>query len=445
MAKITRVFLAPFGADGPTDDFAEFGSQTAGTPLKTKDVAVIQSLDAWNNGWKDAIIAANKAPFLEDMNALFYVHSYMMAYVLQEGVAEWDNNTTYYIGSIVKKVGTTELYGSKTDNNVSNTLPVQVDDANWTFLGTRLVAYRRPRLAWNSGSTIDVEAQTGTANQTTVMFPDGSIRTVTEDLSSTQKYRRMDRTLTANWTSGTESGGLRPGLAFTINTWYAIYLVKSQIDATKFVMVGDTTLPLQANVGTLNGRYGTNGWAYMGMVRAGLKLLGSEVAGSTTETDFVKFIQMGHKFSFTVYTTNYPGPTPVNEEGQIFLNLVSVTTAQSSNTIYNYSAGVGPTQIPDHLTFVNYRLIQGKNPPGAATWGNIRVQPADAGLDDPICHITGLFPNQFFAGGDFFWPAARGMAVSKEGAGNWPETASFRVALKGWEDSVLADGLNNLI
>lgn len=133
MAKLPRVFYKRFGADGPTDDFAIFGSQTEGDPEKTKGIAEIQSLDPWLTGWKNAINAANRAPYLEDMNGFCLVDAYMTAYMFQEGVPEWDGNTEYHIGSIVKKAGTDQLYSSLIDDNAGNALPNQVDNANWRF------------------------------------------------------------------------------------------------------------------------------------------------------------------------------------------------------------------------------------------------------------------------------------------------------------------------
>lgn len=136
MAKLSRIFLKIFGGEGPTDDFAKFGSQTAGSPVKTKSVSLIQALDAWINGWRDAVVAGNRAPFLEDMNAVMFVHSYMAAYLLQEGIPEWDTDTEYFLGSVVKKTGTFELYGSLADNNQGNALPSATTDSNWRYLGS---------------------------------------------------------------------------------------------------------------------------------------------------------------------------------------------------------------------------------------------------------------------------------------------------------------------
>ena len=135
MAKITRATLKQFGSTGTTGYFGKFGSQAAGAPVTTKDVATIQSLTAWLNGFQDALTLNTKAPYLEDMNSLFYVMAYMQAYSLQEGIAEYDAGTTYFIGSIVKKTGTFELYGSIVNTNVGNALPSAVSDSKWQYLG----------------------------------------------------------------------------------------------------------------------------------------------------------------------------------------------------------------------------------------------------------------------------------------------------------------------
>ncbi len=134
MAKLTRQHLKVFGSTGDTADFAKFGSQEAAAPVKTKDIELIQSLEAWDKGWADAIVDANKAPYMEDMNAAMYVLGYQLGYVLQEGIPEWDDGTSYYVESIIKKTGTQELYASKTDDNVGNALPVKEDNTDWKYL-----------------------------------------------------------------------------------------------------------------------------------------------------------------------------------------------------------------------------------------------------------------------------------------------------------------------
>lgn len=136
MARITRKTLTMYGGTGPSADFGQFGSQAASAPVETKDVAVLQQLAAWGNGFQDAV-AIGQAPYLQDMNSVLYVHSYMDAYLFQEGVAEWDAGTTYYTGSLVKSLanaGFTEFYVSLVDTNLNNALPTRVSNGNWAFL-----------------------------------------------------------------------------------------------------------------------------------------------------------------------------------------------------------------------------------------------------------------------------------------------------------------------
>lgn len=135
MAKLTRAFQSLFGLNGNQSHFGQFGSRVSGPGVPSKDPATIQALSAFtDNGWLDAINAANKAPFLEDMNGLFYLLFYQICYMLQEGVPEWNAGTTYYVGSVVKKSGTVEQYSSTTDNNTGNALPTRTDNGNWRYL-----------------------------------------------------------------------------------------------------------------------------------------------------------------------------------------------------------------------------------------------------------------------------------------------------------------------
>jgi len=136
MSKLTRVFQNLFGRDGDQSHFGQFGSRvTPLTGFPTKDPNSIQALSAFvNNGWKDAIVGLKKTPTLEDMNGLMYLIFYQLCYGFQEGVPEWNSATTYYIGSVVKKSGTFEFYGSLTDGNAGNALPSKTDNGYWHYL-----------------------------------------------------------------------------------------------------------------------------------------------------------------------------------------------------------------------------------------------------------------------------------------------------------------------
>ncbi len=133
MSKILRQAQTVFGGLGATGNFGKFGSRAAGTPINTKDIETIQELAAWTSGWQEAVLASNAAPFLEDMNSVCYVLAYQASYLLQEGIAEYNVDTTYFIGSIVKKTGTGELYRSKIDDNLGNALPSMADNTEWAW------------------------------------------------------------------------------------------------------------------------------------------------------------------------------------------------------------------------------------------------------------------------------------------------------------------------
>lgn len=137
MAKITRKNFKPFGASGTTGKFGQFGSQAASSPVTSKDPDTIQGLGAWDTGWEDAV-TLGKAPYLQDDNGVKLVFGYMIANIYQDGIPEWETGTTYFIGSIVRKVSTFELYGSLVDTNVGNALPSKVTNANWKYLGDLL-------------------------------------------------------------------------------------------------------------------------------------------------------------------------------------------------------------------------------------------------------------------------------------------------------------------
>lgn len=154
MARITRKTLNIF-SNGASNN-GQFGSAQAGSPLTSTDPTVIQSLAAWASGWVSAVIGGQKLPPLEEFQGVSFVHSYMTAYMFQEGVPEWDTGTTYYQHSIVKKTGTYQIYGSKTDTNVGNAL---TDTTNWLLLqdlsapSSAQVAYG---LTTNSGNAYSV-------------------------------------------------------------------------------------------------------------------------------------------------------------------------------------------------------------------------------------------------------------------------------------------------
>ena len=131
MAKLTRLTAKIFGetADGTLTDpeIGQFGSAKAGTYNGTGDVATIQGLSAWSNGWVDAVTPEQQFPPLPEMTGVHKVLSYQEAYLLQQGVPEWDSATTYYTDGFCSKAG--KIYISQSDNNLNND-PAS-DTVNW--------------------------------------------------------------------------------------------------------------------------------------------------------------------------------------------------------------------------------------------------------------------------------------------------------------------------
>ena len=129
MERIERSTQKVFAGESGTESIAVFGSMKTGNPIYTDNIEDLQSSD-YEQGWEEGIVA-NEAPFLEEMNGVQYVLSKQIAYGFQEGMAEYDAGTTYYIGSWCKGIdetGRRSIYESLTDNNLGNPL---TDSSKW--------------------------------------------------------------------------------------------------------------------------------------------------------------------------------------------------------------------------------------------------------------------------------------------------------------------------
>lgn len=118
MTKYSRITGKVFGASANATladpEIAQFGSGKAGTYNGTSDVAIIQSLSAWQNGFIDCVTPSTQFPPLPEMTGFGKVLSYQLCYLLQQGVAEYDSGTTYYEGNWISY--NKGLYVAKQDN-----------------------------------------------------------------------------------------------------------------------------------------------------------------------------------------------------------------------------------------------------------------------------------------------------------------------------------------
>ena len=116
MSKITRASQKIFGEN--SSDIVQFGSRASNSTLYTNDVGTIQSLSAWTAGWRGALIS--KEASLQDQNAVNFVTTSQIAYLMQQGIPEYDANTTYFTNNICMQAGV--IYLSLQDNNIGNAL-----------------------------------------------------------------------------------------------------------------------------------------------------------------------------------------------------------------------------------------------------------------------------------------------------------------------------------
>ena len=99
--KVQKVFA---GGVSPSGNIAIYGSKLAGTVNYSSDIDAIQNA-RWLTGLFGAI-SPDKAPYVQDLNAIFYVLSKQLAYLFQAGIAEWQTDTEYFAGrSVVLKSG----------------------------------------------------------------------------------------------------------------------------------------------------------------------------------------------------------------------------------------------------------------------------------------------------------------------------------------------------
>lgn len=188
MARLSRVTQTIFASLAGLDQIAEFGSLAQGSPAFTTDPAAAQTA-TFAAGWFSAVLG-NNSPAMEDVNALFFVVTYQLAYLMQLGVPEWNSTTTYYIGSLVQD-GTGKTYVSRTDSNTNNTLS---SATNWKAVGGAIMTAlgdlvygdtngAATRLAGNTTTTKKYLTQTGdganSAAPTWTALPNPTIQRLT--------------------------------------------------------------------------------------------------------------------------------------------------------------------------------------------------------------------------------------------------------------------------
>ena len=124
MAKLTRVTGKVFAGEADASEVGQFGSAKAGNPTNTTDIATIQQLAAYEEGWGSAVISNRNFPPMEEVNGILKNISYQTCYLLQEGVPTYDAGTEYSNTSLVKTVNAYGVlfYLSLQDGNIGHAL-----------------------------------------------------------------------------------------------------------------------------------------------------------------------------------------------------------------------------------------------------------------------------------------------------------------------------------
>lgn len=129
MTNYQRITAKVFGetatATGNNPEIGQFGSALAGTYVGTTDIATIQNLVAWSNGFIGCVTPTDQFPPLPELTGFGKVLSQQQAYLLQKGMPEWDAGTIYYINDLCKGINLNNeicIYKSKVDNNYNNAL-----------------------------------------------------------------------------------------------------------------------------------------------------------------------------------------------------------------------------------------------------------------------------------------------------------------------------------
>ena len=150
MPRLPRVTQKIFANSAPANQVTTFGSIKAGSPVYTKDISQIMNAN-YDAGWSDAV-EDDYAPYRQDRNALDITTTQQIAYLLCEGIAEYDSNTTYYFGQITKVIESTlvKIYMSIADNNTS----AVTDTTKWVLFMT----------IQNTGTLLNVNLSGGTHN-----------------------------------------------------------------------------------------------------------------------------------------------------------------------------------------------------------------------------------------------------------------------------------------
>jgi hypothetical protein len=135
MGMLARTLQKIFGSTGGTGEFGQFGSDSEGAAVTTKNLATIQALASYDQGWFAATDNANEPPRIQDQNGLDLLITSQLKYLFQEGLPDWIATEEYYIYGLCKKGGIVYRSVTGTDGSPNLNHDPAADTAHtyWAF------------------------------------------------------------------------------------------------------------------------------------------------------------------------------------------------------------------------------------------------------------------------------------------------------------------------
>ena len=159
MSKISRLFHKIFGANADFGyQMGKFGSFKNGSPQYAANASDIQSLSNFEQGLYGSLVG-DGAPFAQDINAVLHHSSRQLGYLYQQGIPEWDSQTTYYINSFVSYNGA--IFKSIVDTNLN--IAPSGSSTSWQQITGEMDTFKNPiPFLWQGyGSNLRDVAQCG--------------------------------------------------------------------------------------------------------------------------------------------------------------------------------------------------------------------------------------------------------------------------------------------
>ena len=254
--RIPRKNMKIFGKNATSTQIGVFGSFANGTPDYSNDPEDIQSLSAWEGGWYDAIVGGGN-PAIQDFNGQMYVYAYQLASIFQDGIPAWNDETEYFIGSMVtNSLGDTFI--SLTDNNINNAVS---DTSKWRSLESLRTAIINPAttptltLTYDKSNWCYFVTTANGALSITLPTAIAGFRVTIRDTSGSSETNNI----TVNSSGGAQIQGAASPLTLAMNrgSWTLVcdgtnwWLVDGQIprarasavSAGTIVMFGGSTVP----------------------------------------------------------------------------------------------------------------------------------------------------------------------------------------------------------